>query len=118
MELNSYWLILGVLVLYYGWKTFGPGRKAPASEVARKLAGGAAILDVRTPAEFRTGAYPRARNIPLDELEGRLASLGTRDKPVVVYCASGSRSSQAARILRKAGFSDVVNAGGIGSMPR
>ena len=37
---------------------------------------------------------------------------------VVVYCASGARSAQAASILKAAGFTDVTNAGGLANMPR
>ena len=42
----------------------------------------------------------------------------SKDKPVVVYCASGGRSATAARMLLQAGYTDVVNAGGLGDMPR
>lgn len=118
MESNSYWILLGALAVFYAWRLFGPGRRASAGVVAGKIAAGASIFDVRTPAEFRSGAYPRAKNLPLDEVERRLASLGSRDRPIVLYCASGSRSAHAARILRKAGFTDVSNAGSLGSMPR
>jgi phage shock protein E len=37
---------------------------------------------------------------------------------VVLYCASGARSGVAARILKQAGYAEVVNAGGLGDMPR
>ena len=37
--------------------------------------------------------------------------------PVIVYCASGARSAYAARILKNAGYKDVVNAGGLYDMP-
>ena len=118
MESNSYWVVLGGLAVFYAWRMFGPGRRASAGVVAGKITAGAAILDVRTPAEFRSGAYPRAKNLPLDELEGRLSSLGPPNRPIVLYCASGSRSAQAVRILRKAGFTDVSNAGSLSVMPR
>jgi rhodanese-related sulfurtransferase len=35
----------------------------------------------------------------------------------VLYCASGARSGKAARLLKGAGFTDVVSAGGLGDMP-
>ena len=40
-----------------------------------------------------------------------------RDRPVVLYCASGARSSAAARAMKQAGFADVLNAGGLADMP-
>ena len=85
--------------------------------VGEKIRAGARIIDVRTPGEFSGSSYPRAKNIPLDVLPSRMADL-PKDKPIVLYCASGARSARAARLLRQAGFTDVINAGGLGSMPR
>ncbi len=92
-------------------------RKAPRATVRAKIDAGAQIIDVRTPAEFSSGAYPKAKNVPLADLPNRLDKI-SKDKPVVLYCASGARSGQALRILKKAGFPDVVSAGGIHDMPR
>ncbi len=86
--------------------------------VKEKIAAGARIIDVRTPAEFKDEAYPGAVNIPLSMLPLRMSELEPRDKPIVLYCASGARSGQAARLLRQAGFTDVINAGGLDEMPR
>ena len=58
---------------------------------------------MRTPQEFAGSSYPKAKNIPLDTLPSRMADL-PKDKPIVLYCASGARSAQAARILKRAGF--------------
>jgi phage shock protein E len=91
-------------------------RGAPREVVAAKLEAGATVVDVRSEAEFRGGAYPGALNVPLGELSSRLARI-PKEKPVVVYCASGARSAMAARILRRAGYADVSNAGGLGQMP-
>ena len=85
--------------------------------VKQKLQAGATVVDVRSPNEFRSGAYPRAVNIPLPELARRLGEI-PKDRPVVLYCASGMRSGTAAAHLERAGFADVVNAGGLGDMPR
>jgi phage shock protein E len=92
-------------------------RGAGPDVVRRKLAAGATIVDVRTRGEFRGGAHPGALNVPLEELATRLAEI-PRDRPVVLYCASGARSGIAAGRLRKAGYEDVVNAGGLSAMPR
>ena len=91
--------------------------RASGTTVQEKLAAGALVVDVRSPGEFRGGAFPTAINIPLNELGTRLAGL-SRDKPVVLYCASGSRSALAARMFRQAGFADVINAGALHDMPR
>ncbi len=88
------------------------------STVREKIAAGARIVDVRTPAEFRDGSYPGAVNIPLASLAARMSELEPRTAPIVLFCASGARSAQGARLLKQAGFTDVVNAGGLDDMPR
>lgn len=85
--------------------------------ILTKIQAGAAIIDVRSPDEFADGAYPGAKNIPVNVLPHRLADVGAKDKPVVVYCASGGRSAVAQQILKASGFTDVTNAGGLGDMP-
>jgi phage shock protein E len=92
-------------------------RKAPAALVREKIAAGAKIIDVRSPGEFSASSYPKAKNIPLDALPSRLAEL-PKDKPIVLYCASGARSAQAVRLLKGAGYTDVLSAGGLSDMPR
>lgn len=87
------------------------------STVKEKIAAGARLIDVRTPAEFRNGSYPGAVNIPLASLLARMHELEPKSTPIVLFCASGARSAQGARLLKQAGFSDVVNAGGLDEMP-
>jgi rhodanese-related sulfurtransferase len=89
----------------------------PPSVVAERIKRGAKIVDVRTPGEFRHGSYPGASNFPLSTLARRLDEI-PKDRPVVLYCWSGRRSAAAARLLRRAGFVDVLNAGGLRDMPR
>lgn len=75
------------------------------------------VVDVRTPGEFYSGAYPDAINIPLDELMVRKDEFGSNlNRDIVVYCASGARSAYAQRILTQMGYTDVKNGGGIGMM--
>lgn len=82
-----------------------------------KIKAGAAIIDVRTPDEFADGHYEGARNIPVNVLGSRLDEVGPKDRPVVLYCASGARSAMAAKMLKASGFADVTNAGGLEDMP-
>ncbi|HEX3009239.1 MAG TPA: rhodanese-like domain-containing protein, partial [Bacteroidales bacterium] len=74
------------------------------------------IVDVRTVREFAGGAYPGAINIPLDELPKNLDKLGNTSREIIVYCASGARSSYAQQYLTQNGFSHVKNGGGIMQM--
>ncbi len=93
------------------------GGKVAQSVVMEKIKAGAQIVDVRSPEEFRDGFYPGAVNIPVGDLPRRLGEI-KKEQAVVLYCASGGRSGMAARMLKQAGYTDVVNAGGLGDMPR
>jgi phage shock protein E len=116
-------VLLGAMTLTVYCERKSDTAKAPAnmspgqSELKALLDGKATVVDVRTPAEFAAGHHPRAKNIPVDELESRLAEFGDKSKPVVVYCASGNRSGRAKQILEAAGFQNVVNAGGYRDLP-
>jgi phage shock protein E len=118
MDSNALYIVVLALAAYLLYRRLTGVKKAPASVVLAKINAGALIVDVRSPEEFSGGAYRKAKNIPLQALPDRLGELGVKDGPIVLYCASGSRSSQAARILKKAGYSDVSDAGGLASMPR
>ncbi len=108
------WAVSGALVGGFVWfKTAGRITGAQAKEL---VSAGAVLLDVRTAAEFGAGHVPGAKNIPVSELGGRLAEVGaSKAKPVVVYCASGTRSAVARTVLRRAGYEVVFN---LGSMSR
>ena len=75
------------------------------------------IVDVRRPAEYGDGHVPRALNAPLASLDKSLGPLPLKkDKLTAVICAGGYRSSAAASLLQKQGFSKLVNvAGGTGA---
>jgi phage shock protein E len=87
------------------------------SIILNKINAGAKIIDVRTPEEFGEEHYPNAINIPVNELLERIDEFGEKTASLVLYCASGSRSAYAAKILKTSGFTDVVNAGGLSDMP-
>ncbi|MGE5448116.1 MAG: FAD-dependent oxidoreductase, partial [Bacteroidales bacterium] len=75
------------------------------------------IVDVRTPEEFRSGAYPGALNIPLDAITFSKETLGNNlSREIIVYCASGARSAYAQKILAQMGYMNVKNGGGIATM--
>ncbi|MCV7192883.1 MBL fold metallo-hydrolase [Mycolicibacterium brumae] len=64
------------------------------------------IVDVRNPGEAEDGMIPGAVNIPVGQLPARAGELDP-NRPTVVYCAGGYRSSVAASLLRQRGFGDV-----------
>jgi len=69
------------------------------------------LVDVREKSEWDFGHIEGAKHIPLGQLAGRMKELDPR-LPTVTYCRSGARSSQAASIMKKAGFTDVRNLSG------
>jgi rhodanese-related sulfurtransferase len=68
------------------------------------------ILDVRTPAEYERGRIPGSVLIPLQQLQARWQEIaGHAQRPVLIYCATGNRSTVAAKILIDRGFRRVYN---------
>lgn len=76
---------------------------------------GAVLLDVRTKQEYIEGHIPGSRNIPLQRIVNIDSTIIDKDTPLYVYCYSGSRSNQAADLLKKLGYTNVTNIGGIAS---
>jgi len=75
------------------------------------------VVDVRTPGEFMSGAFPDAVNIPLDDIMSGKGDLGENtDREIIVYCASGARSAYAQQVLKQRGYTNVKNGGGIAAM--
>ena len=64
------------------------------------------LVDIRNAGELAAGMLPGARHIPLAELPRRLGELDPQ-RPVLLYCAGGWRSSVGASLLRTRGFADV-----------
>ena len=76
---------------------------------------GAVLLDVRTEEEFAQGHVQNAVNIPLQEISKVTERIADKSTPLFTYCLSGARSSQAAAIIKRMGYTDVTNIGGISS---
>lgn len=72
----------------------------------------AILLDVRTKEEYKEGHIEGSINIPLQEIQ-KAAERIEKDAIVFVYCLSGARSRQATQQLKKMGYSNVTNIGGI-----
>ena len=92
-------------------------RQTIVCDEARKLvADGAHLIDVRTPQEYALGALPGAVNVPLQNLLVGIQQLD-KDKPIILYCASGLRSQQAAQTLSVFGHAAVHDLGGLRNCP-
>jgi len=88
------------------------GARIESSELAAQLDGPnpPAVLDVRTPQEYKKGHIAGSQHIPLNELSKRLEEVPGE---VVVHCQSGYRSSMAASLLRQHGVVATDLVGGI-----
>ncbi len=71
------------------------------------------LLDIRPVAEHNQSFIANNLHIPASELVGRLSELEKyKDKPIIAYCRSGSRSASACNVLTKNGFEQVYNLSG------
>jgi hydroxyacylglutathione hydrolase len=83
-----------------------------ATSLADSLAhGGVTLIDVRTANEWDAGHIAGARHIPLGHLTDEIRNI-PRDKPIVLQCQSGGRSSIAASLLRARGIDRTINLSG------
>src|SRR5262249_50761496 len=77
---------------------------------------GALVGDVRDVGEYSAGHILGARHVPLAELESSGDLAKRKEKAIIVYCDGGERSGRALALLRKLGFTRVVNlSGGLGA---
>jgi len=84
---------------------------------AKSIPDNAIFVDVRSPGEVAGGGIQGALNIPLGEIERKSSKLlPDKNKPIVVFCASGMRSASARRSLISLGYKEVFNGGGVSSL--
>ena len=96
-------------------KLFGPSVPTiTAMELNEKLKFGKhpLVLDVRQPDEFRMGHITGAKLVPLNELYRHMKEL-PKGREIVCICASGNRSTTAAKALAKEGFTALNVQGGM-----
>ena len=78
-----------------------------------KTTEGAVLLDVRTPDEFAQGRVPGSINLPLQVFTKIEEVAPDKNTPLFVYCHSGARSSRFVKTMKKLGYTDVTDMGGI-----
>jgi len=82
------------------------------AEARKMLDEGAQLVDVRADHEWEAGHIAGAKHVPLPELPQRTGEID-QDRPVVVYCRGGNRSSMATAALNDAGYDAVKLSEGI-----
>lgn len=110
-------LLFTLIMGFSFWGLFGQTNKfktVDVAEFAKAVADTSyVVLDVRTPAEYTEGHIP-GTHFNIDVLEDNYTEIALKnlpkDKPVALYCRSGNRSKNAARILAENGY-EVVELG-------
>lgn len=101
------------LLLLMPFFTFAaePVKHVKADEAAKILADGkTAIVDVRTPDEFKDGHLKRAKNIDIlsSDFEAQLGKLD-KTQPTLVHCQAGGRSTRSLKVFEKLGFTHLIH---------
>jgi len=93
-------------------KAEGTTREVSREEAQKLIEGGAQLVDVRAEHEWNAGRISGAKHLPLAELAERTGEID-KDRPVVLYCRGGNRSTMATDALTDAGFDAVKLSEGI-----
>lgn len=88
------------------------GNEVSREEARKLIEDGAQLVDVRTDHEWEVGRITGATHLPLDELAERSGEID-RERPVVLYCRGGNRSTMATHALGDAGHQAVKLSEGI-----
>lgn len=107
MELSNY-IFPALIVGFFGYRFYNFFRMK--KKLPSLLENGAIIVDVRSASEYKNGSNPRSINIPFEHLNKDCQKLD-KTKPIILCCASGTRSGIAVGILKKNGFKAVMNGG-------
>lgn len=98
-------LVSGGLLLAPAIKGAGAGSLAPNDAVAKINREKAVVVDVREPEEYVKGHITNAKNIPLSQLDERLAQVAkNKSLPVILVCEKGARAVRAEAQAKKLGF--------------
>ena len=104
--------VIGMVVTNSSSET-APPKPTGFSAIQADVNSGARLYDVRTSQEYSDGHFENADNWSLQDMQaGKLPKVAKGTK-IYVYCRSGSRSSQAVSLLKNAGFTAVVDLGGL-----
>lgn len=109
MEWISYLFLAGFVIFMISKRLPVKGLKNLTPDDVKQLlknSQGHVFVDVREPFEYKRGYIKGFQNIPLSVLRERIHDLDA-SKPVVLTCQTGMRSRQAAKLLRKQGFTNI-----------
>ncbi len=106
-------LSCGIMLMMPALKGAGQGALTPEATVQLMNREKAVLVDVCEPAEYAAGHIIGAKNIPLGQLEQKLASsVKNKTQPLVLVCQSGARSMRALGIAKKLGYENAQSMAG------
>ena len=92
------------------FRTIALGWDVTLEELKEKQINGAEIIDVRGQREFEEGHIEGSINIPEYEINNNFENIiKNKNKPIVLYCATGFRSTKAYYKLKDMGYTEVYN---------
>jgi phage shock protein E len=111
-------VLIGAVVLFISADPASTEEKSPTvqlswGQINTDLDSGSVLLDVRTNEEYSQGRIEKATLLPLASIQEGSVPDQDKLKPLYVYCRSGNRSAQAKVLLVKAGFTNVIDLGGM-----
>ncbi len=113
------WMLIAVALSAAGmllWPTLssgGPGALSADGAVQLMNREKAVVVDICEPAEFAAGHVMGAKNIPMGQLQDKLAgAVKNKTLPLILVCQSGARSNRAVAIAKKLGFEKVQSLSG------
>jgi phage shock protein E len=109
MDWVPYLLTAAALAAFATYRRAG---QIPTRKAVEFLKQGALVIDVRTPAEFRSGHLPCAINIPHDEVQFQIARHAPdKERVLLLHCQSGMRSALAKKKLTALGYRNTFDLG-------
>jgi phage shock protein E len=107
------------LLLIVAIKLLSQKGKGSVKEIMNYIKSGSIIIDVRSKGEFDSYHVNKAINIPYDSISKGIKKVKiTKEKPILLYCASGTRATVALNTLKSLGYSNVLNCGSIGRISK
>lgn len=123
---KTLWIMIVIVVAIAGiWLVSSRASRSSESSVntvtfamieSELNSGAASLYDVRTKEEYASGHFSGAKLHDLQDIQQGNYPDEEKDMKIYVYCRSGSRSSKAASALKKAGFTNIVDLGGLGKV--
>ena len=108
------WTLVIVALVIVGFLLLRPAggggavKNVDTAGVLKAQQEGVRVIDVRSASEYENGHIPGAENVPIDQF-AQAAKSWDKNSAILVYCATGARSSEAVSILKKDGFTNIYH---------